>query len=67
MTDADQVLLALIGSGSSFVTFCLMRFPQTRRPQFQQYGQFSLIASFFGALTILLISALTVYAQAVWH
>jgi hypothetical protein len=65
--DTDQILLALIGMGTSFVTFCLMRFPQTRRRQFQQYGPFSLTASFFGALTILVISALTVYAQAVWH
>ena len=65
--DSDQILLALIGAGASFTTFCLMRFPQTRRPPFQQYGPFSFAASFFGALTILLISALTVYAQAVWH
>lgn len=65
--DAHQVLMALIGAGTSFMTFCLMRFPRTRRPQFQRYGPFSLAASFFGALTILLISALTVYAQAVWH
>ncbi|HWG96177.1 MAG TPA: hypothetical protein VN647_03745 [Nitrospira sp.] len=65
--EAGQTLLALIGACTSFVTFCLMRFPQTRRSRFQRYGPFSLIASFFGALTILLISALTVYAQAVWH
>lgn len=65
--DAGQILLALIGAGASFMTFCLMRFPQTRRPPFQSYGPFSLLASFFGALTILLISALTVYAQAVWY
>jgi hypothetical protein len=65
--DADQILLALVGTGTSFVTFCLMRFPRIRRPQFQQYGPFSLTASVFGALTILLLSALTVYAQAVWH
>ena len=65
--DVDQILLAVIGACASFVTFCLMRFPQTRRPQFQRYGPFSLLASFFGALTILLISALTVCAQAVWH
>lgn len=65
--DTDQVLLALIGAGASFMTFCLMRFPRTRRPQFQRYGPFSLTASFFGALTILLISALTVYSQAAWH
>lgn len=48
--DADQVLLAVIGASASFVTFCLMRFPQARRPQFQRYGPFSLTASFFGAL-----------------
>ncbi|OQW37574.1 MAG: hypothetical protein A4E19_12905 [Nitrospira sp. SG-bin1] len=65
--DGDQILLALIGTGASFVTFCLMRFPRTRRPRFQPYGPFSLTASFFGALTILLISVLTVYAQAVWR
>lgn len=64
--DVDQVLLALVGVGTSFVTFCLMRFPRIRRPQFQQYGPFSLPASLLGALMILLISALTVYAQAVW-
>lgn len=65
--DADQILLALIGAAASFVTFCLMRFPQTRRLRFQQYGPFSFTASFFGALTILFISAVTVYAQAVLH
>jgi hypothetical protein len=65
--DSDQILLALIGAGASFMTYCLMRFPQSRRPQFQPYGPFSFAVSCFGALTILLISALTVYAQAVWH
>jgi hypothetical protein len=65
--DVDQILLALIGVGTSFVTFCLMRFPRIRRPQFQRYGPFSLTASFFGALAILFISALTVYAQTVRH
>ncbi|HWF60138.1 MAG TPA: hypothetical protein VN666_07490 [Nitrospira sp.] len=65
--EVDQILLTLIGASASFVTFCLMRFPQTRRAQFQQYGPFSLTASFFGALTILFISALTVCAQVVWH
>ena len=65
--DSDQILLALIGAGTSFVTFCLMRFPLTRRPPFQQYGPFSFTASFFGAFTIFLISVLTVYAQAVRH
>ena len=67
MMDADLILLALTGAGASFITFCLMRFPHTRRPQFQPYGSFSLTASFVGALAILFISALTVYEQAVWH
>jgi hypothetical protein len=65
--DSDQILLALIGAGTSFTTFCLMRFPQTRRPQFQRFGPFSLMASFFGALAIFFIAALAVYAQAVRH
>lgn len=65
--DSDQILLALVGAGASFTTFCLMRFPHIRRSPFQQYGPFSLMASFFGALAIFFISALAVYAQAVWH
>ncbi len=65
--ESDQILLALIGTGTSFVTFCLMRFPHTRRLQFQRYGPFSLMASFFGALAIFFIAALAVYVQAVWH
>jgi hypothetical protein len=65
--DTDQVLLALIGAGASFVTFCLMRFPKTRRPQFQQYGPFSLSASFFGAFLILAASVFMACAPAMWH
>jgi hypothetical protein len=65
--DSAQILLALIGAGASFTTFCVMRFPQTRRPQFQRFGPFYLMASFFGALAIFFIAALAVYAQAVWH
>lgn len=65
--DTDHILLALLGAGTSFVVFCLMRFPQTRRPQFQPYGPFSLASSFLGAVLILLLSALTVYAHAVWN
>jgi hypothetical protein len=66
MTDSAHILLALIGAGTSFITFCLMRFPRARRPQFQPYGPFSLTASFFGALAIFCMSALVVYAHAVW-
>lgn len=65
--DSDHILLSLVGAVASFTTFCLMRFPYMRRPQFQRYGPFSLVASFFGALAIFFISALAVYAQAVWH
>lgn len=64
---ADQILLLVVGAGAAFVTFCLMRFPHTRRPPFQRYGSFSLLASFFGALAIFSLSALAAYAQAVWH
>ncbi len=65
--DSAQVLLSLIGAGASFVTFCLMRFPHTRRPQFQPYGPFSLAVSFLGALGIFFLSALMVCAQVVWR
>ncbi len=64
--DAEHILLAVIGAGTSFITFCLMRFPRARRPQFQPYGPFSFAASFFGALAIFFMSALMVYAHGVW-
>jgi hypothetical protein len=59
------MLLALIGIGTSIMTFCLMRFPHVRRPQFQAYGPFSLTASFVGALAIFVISLLMVSTQGV--
>ncbi|MDK2743596.1 MAG: hypothetical protein H8K03_01795 [Nitrospira sp.] len=65
--DSDQILLALIGAGASFTTFCLMRFPQTRRLRFQPYGPFSFTASCFGAFTILFAAAVMVYLQARWN
>ncbi len=67
MIDSGHILLILLGAGSSFITFCLMRFPHMRRPQFQSYGPFSLTASFLGALLILLVSVLVVSAEAMWH
>ncbi len=61
--DSDLILLSLIGAGAAFTTFCLMRFPQMRRSQFQPYGPFSFTASCFGALSILFVSAVMVYAH----
>lgn len=66
MMDSEHILLALIGAGTSFITFCLMRFPRMRRLQFQRYGPFSLTASFLSALAIFFMSALVVYAHGAW-
>ncbi len=65
--DTAYILLALTGAAASFMTFCLMRFPRTRRARFQPSGPFSLLASFSTACVIFFISVLAVYAQAVWH
>ncbi len=46
-------LILLIGLIASGITFALMRFPQTRRPQFRTMGQFSIAASLLGALIVL--------------
>jgi hypothetical protein len=67
MMDSGHILLTLLGAGSSFVTFCLMRFPHMRRPPFQSYGAFSLTASFLGALLILVASVFMACAPAMWH
>jgi hypothetical protein len=66
MMDSEHILLALLGAGTSFITFCLMRFPRARRPQFQPYGPFSFAASFFGAMAIFFINTLVVYAHGIW-
>jgi hypothetical protein len=63
MMDSEHVLLALLGAGTSFITFCLMRFPHTRRLRFQRYGPFSFLASVVSAMTIFVMSALLVYAH----
>ena len=67
MMDSEHILLILLGAGSSFVTFCLMRFPHMRRPPFQSYGPFSLTASFLGAFLILVASVFMACAPAVWY
>ncbi len=61
--DAEQILLALVGAGASFMTFCLMRFPQMRRRRFRPYGPFSFMASVFGAFAIFVMSTLIVCTQ----
>ena len=61
--DAEQILLALVGAVASFMTFCLMRFPQMRRQRFRPYGPFSFTASAFGAFAIFMMSALMACTQ----
>jgi hypothetical protein len=65
--DSGHILLTLLGAGSSFITFCLMRFPYMRRPPFQSYGPFSLTVSFLGAFLILVASVFMACAPAMWH
>jgi hypothetical protein len=65
--DVVYILLALLGAGTSFMTFCLMRFPRIRRARFQPSGPFSLLASFSTALVVFFMSVLVVSVQAVWH
>ena len=67
MLDSGHILLTLLGAGSSFITFCLMRFLHMRRPPFQSYGPFSLTASFLGAFLILAASVFMACAPAMWH
>lgn len=67
MMDSGHILLTLLGAGSSFITFCLMRFPHMRRAPFQSYGPFSLTASFLSALLILMASIFIACAPAMWH
>jgi len=45
-------LILLIGLVASGITFTLMRFPQTRRPQFRNMGRFSVAGALFGALAM---------------
>lgn len=67
MMDSEHILLILLGAGSSFMTFCLMRFPHMRRPPFQSYGPFSLTASFLGAFLILVVSVFMACAPGLWY
>lgn len=62
-----QVLIAVIGTGASITTFCLMRFPQYRRAPSRHYGAFSVTTSLIGAGIILALCALMVIAQGIWQ
>jgi hypothetical protein len=62
-----QLFISLIGFVAAVVTFCLMRFPHTRRDPFRQYGAFSITASLVGAGIVLVLCALMVLAQGVWQ
>jgi uncharacterized membrane protein YeaQ/YmgE (transglycosylase-associated protein family) len=62
-----QLLISVIGLIAALATFCLMRFPHTRRDPFSQYGAFSFIASLGGAAIILLLCALMVWSQGAWQ
>lgn len=65
--ETAYMLLALTGAATSFITFCLMRFPHIRRARFQPSGAFSFLVSFSTAFVIFFISVLAVYAQAIRH
>lgn len=65
--DSAKVLIAVIGLTASIVTFWLMRFPRYRREQFRHYGTFSLTASLFAALAVLLFCLLLLLAQSAWQ
>jgi uncharacterized membrane protein YidH (DUF202 family) len=62
-----QLFIAVIGLGVAMITFCLMRFPHTRRAPFRQYGACSFTASLIGAGIILVLCALIVLAQGAWQ
>lgn len=63
MLDPAQWLVSGIGLVTSAVTFALMFFPGSRRPQFRSAKGFSLIASLAGALLVLLVFLVMAHAQ----
>lgn len=44
-----QLLATFIGTAASIITFCVMRFPHYRRPQFRTWRACSLLESLAGA------------------
>jgi hypothetical protein len=65
--DPAQILIAVIGTVISIVTFYLMRYPHMRREPFNGFGAFSVGASAAGALAVLLFVMLLVLAQGAWQ
>lgn len=60
---AAQAFIAVVMSLLAWVVFRLMRNPETRRPQFQQWPAASRGASLFGAAATLLLGVLFVWFQ----
>jgi hypothetical protein len=58
-----QIFIGFIGLMMAVMTFCLMRYPQFRRPQFRESGAFSVKASLMGAVAMLAIIALMILIQ----
>lgn len=58
-----QIFIGFIGLMMAVMTFCLMRFPKYRRPQFREYGAFSLRDSLLGGLSVLVLIALMILIQ----
>jgi hypothetical protein len=61
--NAAQWLIGAIMTILAAGTFCLMRYPHTRREQFQRFGACSLAASTAGAIVILSLGALMIALQ----
>ena len=59
----SQIFIGFIGLVMAIGTFCLMRFPRFRRPQFREYGAFSLLDSVLGGLSVLVLIALMILIQ----
>lgn len=58
-----QIFIGFIGLIMAILTFCLMRYPQFRRPQFRESGAFSVKKSLIGGLFILIIIVLMILIQ----
>lgn len=58
-----QILIGFIGLVMTIGTFCLMRYPRFRRPQFRESGAFSVRDSLWGAIIILVLIALMIIFQ----
>jgi hypothetical protein len=62
-----QIFIGFIGLMIAISTFCLMRYPRFRRPQFRESGAFSIGKSLLGASVVLLIIALMMLVQGIWE